>query len=73
MSGASIASMALAGVFGDLLGIREVFFAASVIVVTGGLLAAVLYRGARGPAPAVAAASVPDSPTASTMAPTQTA
>lgn len=73
MSGASIASMALAGVFGDLLGIREVFFAASVVVVTGGLLAAVLYRGARGPAPAVAVASVPESPTASTMAPTQTA
>lgn len=46
MSGASIGSMALAGVFGDLIGIREVFVASGVIVVAGGLLAAVLYRGA---------------------------
>ena len=34
MSGASVASMALAGVFGDVLGIREVFFAAAAIVIT---------------------------------------
>lgn len=46
MSGASIASMALAGIFGDLLGIREVFFAAAAIVITGGIVSGVLYRGA---------------------------
>lgn len=46
MSGASIGSMALAGVFGDLVGIREVFVASGAIVVVGGLLAAGLYRGA---------------------------
>jgi len=45
MAGASIASMALAGAFGDLLGIREVFFLSAAIVVGGGLLSAVLYRG----------------------------
>lgn len=46
MSGASVLSMALAGIFGDVLGIREVFFAAAAIVIAGGVLAAVLYRGA---------------------------
>ena len=51
MSGASVASMALAGVFGDVLGIREVFFAAAAIVITGGLLSAVLYRSAPAPTP----------------------
>jgi MFS family permease len=56
MSGASVASMALAGVFGDLLGIREVFFAAAVIVVGGGLVAAALYRGT---APEAAARTEP--------------
>jgi MFS family permease len=46
MSGASIGSMVLAGAFGDLIGIREVFFVAAVIVVGGGILSAALYRGA---------------------------
>jgi DHA3 family macrolide efflux protein-like MFS transporter len=55
MSGASIASMALAGAFGDLLGIREVFFASAAIVLSGGVLAAVLYRGTGRPATAPAA------------------
>jgi MFS family permease len=50
MSGASVASMALAGAFGDVLGIREVFFAAAAIVVTGGLVSAALYRSAPVPA-----------------------
>ena len=46
MSAASVASMALAGLFGDLIGIREVFFVAAAIVVGGGVLSAILYRGA---------------------------
>ena len=46
MSGASVASMALAGAFGDVLGIREVFFAGAAVVITGGILAGLLYRTA---------------------------
>jgi MFS transporter, DHA3 family, macrolide efflux protein len=49
MSGASVVSMALAGVFGDLVGVRNVFVLAGVVVFTGGVAAAVLYRGT-GPA-----------------------
>ena len=45
------ASMALAGAFGDVLGIREVFFASAVIVVGGGVLSGALFRSA--PVPAV--------------------
>lgn len=50
MSGASVASMALAGVFGDLVGIRNVFLLGGAVVFAGGLVAALLYRGAD-PAP----------------------
>jgi len=46
MSGASIASMLFAGVFGDLLGVRTVFLLAGAIVTAGGVLALILYRGA---------------------------
>lgn len=49
MSGASVASMALAGAFGDVLGIREVFLASAVIVVGGGILSGALYRSASVP------------------------
>jgi MFS family permease len=63
MSGASVASMALAGAFGDLVGIREVFVASAVVVVGGGILSALLYRGTAvhvpGRAPR-AAAELPD-------------
>ena len=45
MSGAGIASMLFAGVFGELLGVRTVFLLAGAIVTAGGLLALVLYRG----------------------------
>jgi len=38
--------VALAGVFGDLIGIREVFLVSGAIVIMGGLAAAALYRGA---------------------------
>ena len=49
MSGASVASMALAGAFGDVLGIREVFFAGAAVVIGGGILAGLLYRTAPRP------------------------
>jgi len=45
MSGAGIASMLFAGVFGELLGVRIVFLLAGGVVTAGGLLALVLYRG----------------------------
>jgi MFS family permease len=57
MSGASVASMALAGAFGDVLGIREVFFAGAAVVISGGILAGLLYRTA--PRPVVADAPRP--------------
>lgn len=60
MSGASIGSMALAGVLGDLIGIREVFVASGAIVVAGGLLAAALYRGAGSAVAAATESTRPD-------------
>ncbi len=45
MSGASVASMALAGIFGELVGVRTVFFLGALVVATGGIAAAFLYRG----------------------------
>lgn len=57
MAGASVTSMALAGAFGDVLGIREVFFVGAAIVIGGGVLAGVLYRTA--PRPVTADATRP--------------
>jgi sugar phosphate permease len=68
MSGASIASMLFAGVFGDLLGIRTVFLLSGAIVLGGGVLSLVLYRGlapATDPDPTIAAQDeerLPDDP-----------
>jgi MFS family permease len=45
MSGASIASMALAGIFGELVGIRNVFFLAAAVCGVGGVAAWIRYRG----------------------------
>jgi MFS family permease len=45
MSGASIASMALAGIFGALIGVRSVFVVGALVVGFGGIAAAILYRG----------------------------
>jgi MFS family permease len=58
MSGSAIASMVFAGVFGDVLGVRTVFLLAGIIVVAGGLVSLVLYRGLD------AAVAVPDATTA---------
>ena len=59
MSGAGIASMLFAGVFGDVLGVRMVFLLAGAVVLTGGLLSLVLYRGAGEPDPAVTTEPAP--------------
>jgi MFS transporter, DHA3 family, macrolide efflux protein len=48
MSTASVASMAIGGVLGDLIGIREVFLAAGVIVVAAAGLSWVMFRGVSG-------------------------
>ena len=47
MSGASIGSMALAGIFGELVGIRNVFFLAAFVCGLGAVVAIILYRGVR--------------------------
>ncbi len=47
MSGTSVVSMALAGIFGELVGVRTVFMLAGVVVFVGGVAAAFLYRGSR--------------------------
>lgn len=48
MSTASVASMALGGIFGDLIGIRGVFIAAGVLTVGASVLSHVLFRGTTG-------------------------
>ena len=53
MSGATVASMALAGIFGELVGVRTVFFLGAFVVGLGGLAAAVLYRGTEPGRPSV--------------------
>ncbi|HEX2765630.1 MAG TPA: MFS transporter [Candidatus Limnocylindria bacterium] len=45
LSTASVASMAVGGVLGDLIGTRQVFVAASVVVIGAALLSVVLFRG----------------------------
>ncbi len=47
ISGASILSMALAGVAAAAIGVRNVFVVAGAITVCGGVLAASLFKGAR--------------------------
>lgn len=42
---ASVISMALSGVLGDVLGVRQVFYLAGAITVVAGVLAAMLMRG----------------------------
>ncbi len=44
MSSASVLSMAFAGVFGDLLGVRVVFVMAAIVIGVAALAAAVLFR-----------------------------
>ena len=56
MSAASILSMGFAGIVGDVIGVREVFFLAGAITGIGFVIAVVGYRG-RESATAVAAGS----------------
>jgi MFS family permease len=51
MSGASIASMAAAGVLAEAIGVREVFLVGGAVCGVGGLTAFVLYRGTTEPLP----------------------
>jgi MFS family permease len=46
-STASVASMAIGGILGDVIGIRGVFLAAALVVTTASGLAFLLFRGAR--------------------------
>jgi len=48
MSTASVASMAIGGVFGSLIGVREVFFAAGVVTLVAALISFVMFRGISG-------------------------
>ena len=45
MASASVTSMALAGVFGDIVGIRTAFFLAAGVVLLAALTAALIFRG----------------------------
>jgi predicted MFS family arabinose efflux permease len=45
LSTASVVSMAIGGVFGDLIGIRAVYLAAAVLVVVAAGVSLVLFRG----------------------------
>jgi predicted MFS family arabinose efflux permease len=57
MSTASVASMAIGGVLGDVIGIREVYLAASVVVLVAAGVAWLVFRGV--PSRPVAAAPIP--------------
>ncbi len=66
-SAASVLSMGFAGIAGDVIGVREVFFVSGAIVAVGFLVALVGYRGRRSsaaeattPDPGPAAAAVPN-------------
>jgi MFS family permease len=58
-STASVASMAIGGILGDVIGIRGVFLAAGFVVTTASGLAFLLFRGARPRAPSASAIGAP--------------
>ena len=62
MSGASIASMALAGIFGELVGVRTVFLIGGLVVGTGAIASYVLYRGVSSEPADTEATTAADSP-----------
>lgn len=51
MSATSVLSMAFAGIAGDLVGVRNVFFLAGAIVAIGAVISIVGYRGDRRTSP----------------------
>jgi MFS family permease len=59
---ASVVSMAIAGIFGDLIGVRGVFLGGAVLVGLAAVCAFVLFRGEHQRAPAAAPAPVADGP-----------
>ncbi len=62
MSTASVASMAVGGILGDLIGIRLVFLAAGILVALAAGVSFLMFRGVSGrPAPAAAMAQSPAS------------
>ena len=62
---ASVVSMAIAGIFGDLIGVRGVFLGGAVVVGMAALSAFVLFRGQhQQTSPAAAPAPVADGPVA---------
>ena len=65
MSAASILSMGFAGLLGDVIGIREVFFIAGAITAVGFMVTIVGFRGRTAPAASDAAGRAPAGPTVS--------
>jgi predicted MFS family arabinose efflux permease len=63
ISTASVTSMALGGIFGDVLGIRSVFVIAGTIALGAAALSWVMFRGVSG-RPAQAATTPPLEPNA---------
>jgi MFS family permease len=52
VSAASVISMGVAGILGDIIGIRSGFYLAGIVVGVAAILAAVVFRGERAGAPA---------------------
>jgi MFS transporter, DHA3 family, macrolide efflux protein len=59
---ASVVSMAMAGIFGDLIGVRGVFLGGAVVVGLAAVCSFVLFRGQQQQSPAAAPAPVADGP-----------
>ncbi len=59
LSTASVASMAIGGVLGDVIGIRSVFLAAAAIVLGAAVISLLLFRGVSGRPASVPAAAEP--------------
>ncbi len=59
LSTASVASMAIGGVLGDVIGIRSVYLAAAGIVLVAAVISLLLFRGVSGRPASVTAAAEP--------------
>jgi MFS transporter, DHA3 family, macrolide efflux protein len=62
MSGATVLSMAFAGIAGDVVGVRNVFFLAGAIVAVGAVISLIGFRGTE-PRPVVEEGRLPALPT----------
>ena len=63
MSGATVLSMAFAGIAGDVVGVRNVFFLAGAIVAVGAVISLIGFRGTQ-PRSVADAGRLPALPTA---------